>query len=296
VTVTSLLVATTADEAVEAMAEGARPVAGGTDLVVAARQGKAALPDRLVAIHRLGELDGIASRDGSIAIGSLTTHATIASDPNVVERLTALADASAIVGSHATRAWGTIGGNVMNASPAMETGGPLVCFDATASLRSRSGTRSLPVAELFTGPGATVADPSELLVALEVPVPRDGTGSCYLRLEYRRHMEIAVVGVTAVASVDGEQVTDAHVAITSLAPTVRRVPEAETALASGDVQGAAAAVAAAAAPISDVRASDRYRRAMAAVIARRAMDVAIARARGDVVPVPANQRYWGNVR
>jgi CO/xanthine dehydrogenase FAD-binding subunit len=295
-TVTSLLVATTTDHAVEAMAEGARPVAGGTDLVVGARQGKAALPDRLVAIHRLEELDGIASRDGSIAIGALTTHATIASDPLVLERLTALADASAIVGSHATRAWGTIGGNVMNASPAMETGGPLACFDATASLRSRFGTRSVPVAELFTGPGATVADPSELLVALAVPVPRDGTGSCYLRLEYRRQMEIAVVGVTAVTSVDGEQVTGARVAITALAPTVRRVPEAEVALVSGDATAAAAAVAAAAAPISDVRASDRYRRAMAAVIARRAMDVAVARARGDVVPVPANQRYWGNVR
>jgi CO/xanthine dehydrogenase FAD-binding subunit len=295
-TVASLLVATTTDQAVEAMAEGAKPVAGGTDLVVGARQGKAALPDRLVAIHRLEELAGIASRDGSIAIGALTTHAAITADPLVLERLTALADASAIVGSHATRAWGTIGGNVMNASPAMETGGPLVCFDGTASLRSRSGTRSVPVAELFTGPGATVADPDELLVALEIPVPRDGTGSCYLRLEYRRQMEIAVVGVTAVAAVDGERVTDARIAITALAPTVRRVPEAEAALVSGDAEGAASAVAAASAPISDVRASDRYRRAMAAVIARRAIDVAVARARGDVVPVPANQRYWGNAR
>ena len=278
------------------MAGGARPVAGGTDLVVGARQGKAALPDRLVAIHRLEELAGVVPRDGSIAIGALTTHATITAEPLVLELLTALADASAIVGSHATRAWGTIGGNVMNASPAMETGGPLVCFDATASLRSRSGTRSIPVADLFTGPGATIADPDELLVTLEVPVPRDGTGSCYLRLEYRRQMEIAVVGVTAVAAVDGERVTHARVAITALAPTVRRVPEAEAALASGDLEGAAAAVAAAAAPISDVRASDRYRRAMAAVIARRAIDVAVARARGDVVPVPANQRYWGSAR
>jgi CO/xanthine dehydrogenase FAD-binding subunit len=296
VTVSTLLVATTTDEAVEAMTDGARPVAGGTDLVVGARQGKSPLPERLVAIHRLEELRGIAPRDGSVAIGALTTHEEIVSDALIHERLTALADASAIVGSQATRAWGTIGGNVMNASPAMETGGPLVCFDAAASLRSSSGTRTVPVAELFTGPGATVADPSELLVALEVPVPRDGTGSCYLRLEYRRQMEIAVVGVTAVTSVHGEQVTDARVAITALAPTVRRVPEAEAALASGDADGAAAAVGAAAAPISDVRASDRYRRAMAVVIARRAIDVALARARGDSVPVPANQRYWGNVR
>ena len=67
------------------------------------------------------------------------THAEIVADATVRDRLTALADASAIVGSHATRHVGTIGGNVMNASPAMETGGPLICFDAVATLRSTSG-------------------------------------------------------------------------------------------------------------------------------------------------------------
>ena len=159
-TVASLLVATTTDQAVEAMAEGARPVAGGTDLVVGARQGKAALPDRLVAIHRLEELAGIASRDGSIAIGALTTHATIAADPLVLERLTALADASAIVGSHATRAWGTIGGNVMNASPAMETGGPLICFGATATLQSAEKSAYPPASDQISGHSAVNLSPS----------------------------------------------------------------------------------------------------------------------------------------
>ena len=98
------------------------PVAGGTDLVVGARQGKSPLPESIVAIHRVEELRGLATSDGRLRLGALVTHEEIADDPAVRERLTALADASAIVGSHATRAQGN-GGNVMNASPAMEPGG-----------------------------------------------------------------------------------------------------------------------------------------------------------------------------
>ena len=153
----SFATATTVEEALAALAGGARPVAGGTDLVVGARQGKAPLPDALVAIHRVEELHAIDAAVGSLGLGALVTHAEIAAHPTVRERFTALADASAIVGSHATRAQGTIGGNVMNASPAMETGGPLICLGATVTLRSATGTRTVPARELFTGPGATVA-------------------------------------------------------------------------------------------------------------------------------------------
>jgi CO/xanthine dehydrogenase FAD-binding subunit len=293
--VTSFTTAATVDDALSAMAGGARPVAGGTDLVVGARQGKAALPDNLVAIHRIDELHGIAASDGALRLGALVTHEELVGHELVRERFTALADASAIVGSHATRAWGTVGGNVMNASPAMETGGPLVCFDATATLRSAAGARFVAVADLFTGPGTTVAKPGELLVALDLPAPAEHTGSCYLRLEYRRQMEIAVVGATAVVTLDGEQIVDARIAVTALAPTIRRVPEAEAALVAGDVGAAAAAVGEQSAPISDVRASEAYRRAMAAVIARRAIEAAMARARGTGVPIPASPALHGGL-
>ena len=293
--------AATVEEAVTAMASGARPVAGGTDLVVGARQGKAPLPESLVAIHRIEELRGIApTADGGLRIGALVTHETLAGDPFVRERFTALADAAAIVGSHATRAQGTIGGNLMNASPAMETGGPLVCFGATADLQSARGSRSVAVADLFAGPGQTTAETGELLTSVGVPAAADGTGSCYVRLEYRRQMEIAVVGATAVVTLGDGRVADARIAITALAPTIRRVAEAEAALAGTDggpdaVEAAAAAAAAGAAPISDVRASADYRRAMAAVIARRAIEASLTRARGETVPVPAGLALQGGV-
>jgi CO/xanthine dehydrogenase FAD-binding subunit len=290
--------ASSVQDAVQALAEGARPVAGGTDLVVGARQGKAPLPDAVVAIHRIDELRGIAEHDGGLRLGALVTHEQLVADPSIRERYTAIADASAIVGSHATRHIGTIGGNVMNASPAMETGGPLICLGAVARLRSQDGEREISLDELFAGPGTTVARPDELLTAIDLPAPAAGTGSCYVRLEYRRQMEIAIVGATCVITVDGGSVTGARIAITALAPTIRRVPEAEQALTGGNggadaARAAADLVAAASQPISDVRGSDRYRRAMAAVMARRAINAAVARAKGESVPIPASPALHG---
>ena len=294
---TAFVSAGSLDEALSALAGGARPVAGGTDLVVGARQGKAPLPETIVAIDRIEELRGATAAKERLRLGALVTHAEIAADSVVRERLTALADASAIVGSHATRVQGTVGGNVMNASPAMELGGPLIVLGAIAVLRSASGERRVPVAELLIGPGTTSATPDELLTEVEVPFPPDGTGSCYARLEYRRQMEIAVVGATAAVTVSDGKVERAGVAITALAPTIRLVPEAEAALLGSDggteaVREAAQAAAKASEPISDVRASADYRRAMAEVVARRVLTAAVARAVGEQVDVPASSTLF----
>jgi CO/xanthine dehydrogenase FAD-binding subunit len=290
---------TTIPDALGALAAGARPVAGGTDLVVGARQGKAPLPDAIVAIDRIDGLGAI-ERDGdALVLGTLVTHEMLVVDATVRQELTAVADASAIVGSHATRAQGTIGGNVMNASPAMDTGGPLLCLGAAITLRSSSGERVVDLGEFWTGPGTSVADPTELLTSIRVPLPAPGTGSCYVRLEYRRQMEIAVVGATAAVTVADGAVTDARIAITALAPTIKRVADAESALVGTDggeaaIAAAAAATAAGSSPISDVRGSADYRTAMADVIARRAITGALTRARGGSVDIPASPALYGN--
>jgi carbon-monoxide dehydrogenase medium subunit len=112
-------------------------------------------------------------------------------------------------------------------------------------------------------------------------------------------MEIAVVGATAVVTLDAVSVTDARVAITALAPTIRRVFEAEAALTGTDgggeaIAAAARAAAASSSPITDVRGSAEYRSAMAEVIARRAIVAALARARGQLVPIPASTTTYGD--
>ncbi|MGD9530817.1 FAD binding domain-containing protein [Pseudonocardia sp.] len=278
--------ARTAAEAVDLLGAdpGARVIAGGTDLVVAARNGKQPLPGSLVAVHRIAELARQRDAEAELELGALTTHAWLECSPRVRTRWSALADAAAMIGSPATRATGTVGGNLMNASPAMDLGSPLLVLGAEVELRSGRGTRTLPVAELLAGPGRTTAAPDELLTIVRVPGPPSRSGSAYVRLEHRKAMEIAIVGAAAAVRLrpDG-LVGSALLALTAVAPTCLRVPHAEALLigrrADAETFAEAATVAAAAvAPITDVRAGAAYRRAMTSVVVTRALALATARA------------------
>jgi CO/xanthine dehydrogenase FAD-binding subunit len=268
---------------------GAGIVAGGTDLVVADRSGKRALPGSLIAIHGLAELRGIRPVDGGAThLGALVTHAELETSALIRAKYSALSDAAALVGSPATRHMGTIGGNLSNASPAMEAGSPLLVFEATVELASSAGSRRVPVAEFIVGPARTALKPGEMLTGVLLPPPPTGrTGSAYLRLEYRQAMEIAVVGAAALVSLDGSgRCATARLSLTAVAPTCIRAAEAE-AMLTGEtltaalIDRAAAAAAAAAKPIDDVRGSAEYRREMVAVIAGRALSMAWRRANGE---------------
>ena len=290
----SFAIAGSLDEALAALAVGARPIAGGTDLVVGARQGKAPLPASLVAIDRLDELAHIESRDRGIRIGAMVTHSQLMIDQMIVFGYTAIADAAALVGSPSTRNIGTLGGNVMNASPAMDTGAPLMVLGAVAQLRSARGSRTVELSDLWTGPGQTSATTDELCVAIDLPPRPARSGSAYVRLEYRRAMEIAIVGAAAsVTLADDGTILDGAVALSAVAPTIIEVDDAG-ALMTGHLPDAAAAAVATAAsdvarPISDLRASDTYRRHTVGVMAARAVDAAARRAAGEEIGVPVNR-------
>jgi len=289
----TLTIATSLDQALEGLAAGARPIAGGTDLVVGARQGKLSMPETMVAIDRLDELAQIDAGPTHTSIGAGVTHARLMTDPVVVDNFTAIADAAALVGSPATRNVGTLGGNVMNGSPAMDTGAPLVVLDAVAQLASTQGSRSVTMDELWNGPGTTSARPDELCTALTLPKHSGRTGSAYVRLEYRRAMEIAVVGAAAFVSLnDDDTIGSVRVALTAVAPTILEVTSLNG-LAGQRAQDAASAVAAIASeqasPISDLRASDRYRRHSIGVMATRALEAAARRATGESIAVPVNR-------
>jgi len=262
-------------------------LAGGTDLVVGSRSGKRGLPRSIVAIHRLQELRRIEPQSrGAVRIGALVSHADLEASEVIVRDWSALADASALVGSPATRHLGTIGGNVCNASPAMEAGSPLAVFDAKVELTSRGGKRTVPFVEFVTGPGRTAARPGELLTAVLLPPVsrRHSLGSAYVRLEYRQAMEIAVVGAAALVAVDRRgNCKMARIALTAVAPTCVRAEGAEKLLegkrlSDDAIEQAALHAAGAARPIDDVRASAEYRREMVAVIVARAVRRAVSRA------------------
>ena len=298
----SFVIAESLDAALAEVAAGARPIAGGTDLVVAARQGTMPLPDALVAIDRLAELRGISRAgtgggdggggDGGVRIGAAVTHAELMTDAAIVGSYTALADAAALVGSPSTRNVGTLGGNVMNASPAMDTGAPLLVLGATAELATTSGSREVALPDLWIGPGVTSAAPDELCVALLLPTRPPRSASAYVRLEYRRAMEIAVVGAAASITLDDDgNVLGGRVALTAVAPTIIEVEDLEL---GGCTPSEAATLAASAAiatarPISDLRASDTYRSQMIGVMAARAVDAAARRAAGEIIAVPVNR-------
>lgn len=289
----TMTIASTLHEALNGLASGARPIAGGTDLVVGARQGKGALPEALIAIDRLEELATINVGDTHTSIGAGVTHARLMTDPVVVENFTGIADAAALVGSPATRNVGTLGGNVMNGSPAMDTGAPLMVLGTTATLASTAGTRSVDLDELWTGPGTTSARADELCTELVIANRAERSGSSYVRLEYRRAMEIAVVGAAAyVELADDGSVSDVRVALTAVAPTILALEGLDD-LAGGSVADAAKATAKAArdqaTPISDLRATDRYRIHTIGVMASRAVDAAARRANGESIAVPVNR-------
>lgn len=287
-------IATSLDDALAALDAGARPIAGGTDLVVGARVGKAALPDSVIAIDRLTELATVDNGADGLRIGALVSHATLMTDAAVVGNCTALSDAAALVGSPATRHVGTLGGNVMNGSPAMDTGAPLVVLGALAELRTTTATRTVSMADLWIGPGQTSAASDELCTALVVPARPDNSGSAYVRLEYRRAMEIAVVGAAASVTLgDDGSIASARVALAAVAPTIIEVTGVAEAVTSASIADGAAAVAALASeqasPISDVRASGAYRRHCIGVMAGRAIDAAARRAGGEAIAVPVNR-------
>jgi CO/xanthine dehydrogenase FAD-binding subunit len=288
----SLTIATTLADALGALAAGARPIAGGTDLVVGARQGKVGFPDDLVSIDRIAELAQIDAAGDGLRVGAGVTHATLMTDAAIIGGYTAIADASALVGSPSTRNVGTIGGNVMNASPAMDTGAPLVVLGATAELASASGSRTVSLGDLWAGPGRTNAELNELCVAINLPAAP--SGSAYVRLEYRRAMEIAVVGAAAAVIVNDDGTpASARVALTAVAPTIVEIEGLDVSgMSAADAADAAASAArTTATPISDLRASDEYRLHTIGVMASRAVDAAIRRANGEEISVPVNRAY-----
>lgn len=280
----------TVAEAVDVLAEygeAASVLAGGTDLLVNMKN-KNMAPGHLVAIEGIEGFDEVIGADGTLTVGPLMSASALASSDLIAKSAGALGQGAAVLGSPQVRNLATVGGNVCNGRPAADMCVPLLVLGARAVLASADGEREVDLSDFFTGPGQTVRAPGELLTALMMDLPEEGSGWGYEKLGLRKALEISLVNVAASLTLDadGKTVKAAKVALGAVAPTPILAPSASEALvgqAAGEEAFAAAAKAAAgdAKPIDDHRGSADYRREMVEVLTRRALNQAWLQAQGQ---------------
>lgn len=262
----------------------AKLLAGGTDLLVDLKFASS-VPRVIVDISRAADLKGIAITDQGLSIGALVTHAEIMRSPIIRELSPVLVDAAHTIGAVQTRNLGTLGGNLVTGVPSMDSGPALFALEALVTVAGPGGRRQMPLAEFFTGPRKTVLEPNELLVEIVIPKKNLGKPAAFLKFGLRKGQALALVNVTACLRVDRDRnvFVEPRIALGAVAPTVIRAPRAETYLdgraVTPDSMAEAGQIAAGEAkPISDFRASADYRRDLIAVLTRRALEHACARA------------------
>lgn len=247
----------------------AKVLAGGHSLLPLMKL-RFARPELLVDVGRLRELSYVREDGDRIAIGALTRHHDLARSDLLRSACRIVAETAAQVGDPQVRHRGTIGGSVAHGDPASDLPTVLLCLGAELVAQGRGGTRTIPAAEFFTGFLETALAPDELLTEIRVPT-LDG-GCAYVKYN-RRAQDWATVAVAVTRLGDGTRV-----ALTNMGSTPLRAKGVEEALAAGAESAAAAARAAeGTSPPSDTNGSAEYRRRLAQVLTRRALELAASR-------------------
>jgi len=276
----------TAEEAVKALgAAGARPMGGGTDLLVQLRAGRVK-PDVIVDLKRIAGAIGVREEAGGFVVGAATPGALLGEHAALVKAWPGVVEAANLIGSTQVQGRATLAGNLCNASPAADSVPAMIAARAVCVVAGPAGRREVPVEAICTGPGRTSLAPGEFVLEIRLPARPARASDAYLRLIPRTEMDIAVVGAAVSLTLDGAGViTEAHVALGAVAPTALLVPEAGAAIVGSALDAAAlerlaAAASAACKPISDKRGTAEYRTRIAGVLARRAAAIAYQRAGG----------------
>ena len=272
-----------------------RPFQGGTDLLIRIRAGLVR-PARVIDLKGLPGMREIRAGDaGWLVVGAACTMNQVAAHPQVQASYDLLAQACNSVASYQLRNRATVGGNICNASPAADTAPALFCLDAVGEIfGTPDGTRRVPIAEFFVGPGKTALRKGEFLTSIHLPPAPTGAIGAFSKLGRTKIGDISMVSVAVHSWTEDERqrikdefglsswVFRRHwaIALGAVGPTPLRAFEAEAALAADaspeGVRRAAELTAAAARPIDDIRASAAYRRAMVAVLTRRGIEAILA--------------------
>jgi len=279
----------TVEEAVAVLdkhGDRARPLAGGTDLLVKARANAWEL-DAVVDIKNIPELMALTIGNDGLSIGAGVPCYQVYENSEVAAEFPCIVDGASIIGGIQIQSRAGLGGNLCNASPSGDGIAPLIVHNAVAHIAGPNGNRDVAVEDFCTGPGRTVLNNGELLVSISMPKPVANSGAAYTRFIPRNEMDIAVagVGVAVVLDSSGQNFVSARIALASVGPTPILATAAGDSLAGKPVNDESIAAAAAlardaASPITDMRGTIDQRNQLVNVLTGRMINKAVERARG----------------
>jgi carbon-monoxide dehydrogenase medium subunit len=277
---------TSLDDALKVLAahgEKARPLCGGTDLIIQMRAG-VRRPEHVVDIKQIKELRELKfdARNG-LRLGAAVSCIEIFENAEIRRHYPGLTEAAHLIGSLQIQNRASVGGNLCNGSPAADSTPALIALGARARIAGPKGEREVPVEKFVLSPGRTVLEPGELLVQLLVPAPAPHSSDAYLRFIPRNEMDIAVVGAGVSVTLDAGKISAARIGLGAIAATPLVAVKAAESLIGKKLDDAALALAGrlaseAGSPIDDMRGTAEYRRHVTSVLTARALTIAAERA------------------
>ena len=264
----------------------ARPLAGGTDLLVKALANVWEL-DAVVDIKNIPELMTLTINGSGLSIGAGVPCYQVYDNSEIAAQYPGIVDGASIIGGIQIQSRAGLGGNLCNAAPSGDGIPSLIALSAVAKIASVNGTREVAIEDFCTGPSRTVLKAGELLVSIEVPKPAANSGAAYTRFIPRNEMDIAVAGVGVFVQLDasGKNFESARIALASVGPTPILASAAGDSLAGKPVNDETIAAASAlardaATPITDMRGTIEQRKQLVEVLTGRMINKAVERARG----------------
>ena len=264
--------------------EDAMILSGGTDVLIKMKNGVLA-PKVLVSLKKVIEnvpaMNSVAYVDGKgVVVGGACTHNGLVFSAVMNQRFNSVSNAAQTIAANQVRHAGTVAGNIANAVPSADLPPIFIVLGATATFVSAKGTRTLPLEEVFLGPGKTVIERGEVLTEVVIP-DQAMTGSTYFKYALRKAGALATVGVAAALEMDGKVIKDIRVAFGAVAPIPMRAPKVEAFMKGKEateenLEAVAAIAYDECSPITDFRASEEYRRDMVGIFTKRAIVKAIA--------------------
>jgi carbon-monoxide dehydrogenase medium subunit len=252
-------------------------IAGGTDIIVRIKQG-IARPDALVSLRCIAELQRCV-RKGGLLLGSMTRFRDIERDPFIALRYPALKAAAGWLANPQVRNVATLGGNICNAAPSADAVPPLLVMSAVATVEGPGGTREIPLERFFQGPGKTCLEAGDILTAVRLPETPGRSGSAFMKTG-RVTQDLAVANAAAFVAMEGDRCRECRLAAGAVAPVPLRLRRAEAVAVGRKIDRdlldqVAETVSQEVSPISDVRGTEAYRRVVAGVLVKRAIEAAV---------------------